>query len=709
MTTPPDERPLKLGFAAPELAAWRAEVDRLLAGAGFDERLVSEACGGVRYQPLYTRADAVDLPDLDALPGRAPFLRGGRTAGDAGWEVAQELPLSHPEALAAALEHDLARGQEAACLLLDEAGRDGRDPTEARAGQLGAGGTAVFQAGDVALALRAVDPATVPIHVRPGSSALAAAALVVAGLEAAERDASAWHGSVGYDPLTALALRGRLPLSLDRAWDEVAILTAWARAAAPGLATLEVDAATWADAGADAGQELGYALALGAEALRALDRRGLGPAEAAPRIRLRLSVGPRLLLETAKLRAARLVWARLLEACGVEPDDRRVRIHAVSSRWSRTLFDPHVNALRASFEALAAVLGGCDSLHVAPWDSELGPPTEPARRLARNTQLVLREESHLHRVADPLGGAWAIETLTRQIAEAAWSRLHRVEAEGGMTAALEAGTPQGQVADTARAREQRLADGRDALVGTTRYADPAEGAPVLQREDPARVRDAAVARLAESGPPGPERMAALDAVAAAPAARRFEALLAAARGGATLGELAKALRSGDEDPPRVAALRRRGAAGVFEDLRRDLLAWSRRRSRGPAVLLACLGPVREHAASRDLARSLFAVSGLVVGEVRDDEAESLARAAAKASAPAVVLVAGRERFADAVPAFAGALRAERADAWLALAGAPDGAAEREAWRAAGVDAFLHPGIDVPRELGELARRLGARP
>jgi methylmalonyl-CoA mutase len=545
--------------------------------------------------------------------------------------------------------------------------------------------------------------------VRSGSSALPAAALVLAGLEAAGRDASGWRGSAGFDPLTTLAVRGRLPLSLGRAWDETAVLTRWALASAAGLLTLEVDAAAWADAGASPVQELAFSLALGAETLRALERRELAPAAVAPRLRLRLSVGPRLLLETAKLRAARVLWARLLEVCSLEPGARRVWLHAVSARWSRTLFDPHVNVLRGSFEALAAVLGGCDSLHVAPWDSELGPPSEPARRLARNTQLVLREESHLDRVADPLGGAWSTEVLTRQLAEAAWALLQQIESEGGMTAALLAGTPQGLVADHARVREQRLADGRDALVGTTRYANAAEQAPALRRSDAAGLRDAAVARLAEARAPAADVLAALDAVAAAPDTERLQALLVAARLGATLGELTKALRSGDEDPPRVAALRSRGAAAAFEDLRRDLLSWSGRRPGSPPVVLARLGPTRDHAASLEQARGFFAISGLGTGERREDEVERLAKAAAAAGAPVVVLVAGAERLPDAVPSFAGTVRAERPESWLAIVGVPDDAAEREAWRAAGVDAFIDPSMDVPRQLGELARRLGARP
>jgi methylmalonyl-CoA mutase cobalamin-binding subunit len=205
-------------------------------------------------------------------------------------------------------------------------------------------------------------------------------------------------------------------------------------------------------------------------------------------------------------------------------------------------------------------------------------------------------------------------------------------------------------------------------------------------------------------------LAALDVVAAVSAGGRFVALVAAARVGATVGELTTALRSGDEDPPRVAALRSRGGAAIFEDLRRDLLAWSARREGAPPpVLLARLGPAREHAGALDLARGVLAVSGLGVAECRADEAEALASQAIGSGPSAVVLVAGPARRGDAVPAFAGALRAALPDAWLALAGAPEGTAEREAWRAAGIDAVLHAGADVPAQLGELARRLGARP
>ena len=478
------------------------------------------------------------FPTSSTLPGSPPYVRGAEAAGylAAPWLVAQEIRVGLPAAFNEALRHDLARGQTAVNLVVDAPTRAGLDPDQAPAEQIGVGGLSLATADDLATALDGLDLAATPILIQAGASALALGALMSAAIRRLGFEPSQLSGCVGSDPLGELMRDGQLPCSLTQAYDEMAELTAWTQANAPALDTLVVDGSPIHEGGGSAVQELAYALAIGVDYLRAMSARGLDVDVVAPRLRFVFAVGGNFFMEVAKLRAARLLWSQIVDAFGGNDEAQKMTIHAHTARWNKTTVDPYVNMLRVTTEAFAGAVGGVGSMAVAPFDDVVRPADEFARRIARNTQLVLQSETNVARVIDPAGGSWYVEQLTDQLARQAWSAFQAIEENGGMLAALEAGTPQSQIAETAAMRDTNLETRRDVLVGTNMYADLTETALEAGSLDSevkafAAQRQAQIAEVRSAS----QALAFTAPADAEPGTLLAEAIVAAAAG-ATLGQ-----------------------------------------------------------------------------------------------------------------------------------------------------------------------------
>jgi methylmalonyl-CoA mutase len=673
---PPAEERLLEGFPAPSLKEWEQECAHLLVGAPYAQKLLTSTYEGITLRPLYVREDAAGLPHLNDLPGAAPYRRGTHPLGhlQAPWWVAQELPYPDYETFNRCLRQDLERGQTAVNLLLDEATQAGRDPDQAAVGEVGKGGTSIASVIGLEKALAGVDLSRVPLLVQAGSAALPFAALVVALLRRRGQDPMVLRGSLGMDPICGLAQRGKLPLSLQRAYDELALLTRWAKDHAPRMRTVAAYGFPWHEGGGSAVQELAFTLAAAVQHLRELEQRGLGIQDVGPRLLFGLEVGPHFFLEIAKLRAARLLWARVAEACGGDAMAQQVFLHVRSSPVSLTAVDPWVNILRGTTEAFAAIVGGCDSLHVAPFDEALGLPGELARRLARNTQLVLREEAHFDRVVDPAGGSWYVESLTAELAEKAWALFQEIEQEGGLISALAKELPQRQVAATAALRRQNTATRQDVLVGVNRYPDAAEVPPVAEVPDLVAFHAARTERLQElrTSAEHTENLKVLEklgAVLESSPVAQFEAVVEAAAQGATIGEFTQVLRHGEDDRPVVMPVKSFRAAAGFEALRHRVESWRERTGRTPQVFLANLGPLAGYMPRLDFARSFFQIGGFAVADESwfATPAEA-AKAALASGAPVVAIVSTDVRYAEAVPLLAAALKQGKSAPQVMLAG-----------------------------------------
>jgi methylmalonyl-CoA mutase len=689
---------------AASLAQWRQTGEAELKGAPFEKKLVSPTVEGVSLEPLYTRADLVGVPHLAARPGEAPYGRGVRGLGykRESWEFCQEIAAADAAGFNSALRAGLLAGQNSVALGADVAARAGCDPDEAPAGSVGIAGISLADLSDFAEALDAVDLAAVPVHVRVGADARPLAALYLAWARQRGVAFNALSGSLAADPLGEWLETGGLPASLGSLYDSLAGWTSWAKSHAPGLRTIGVNATPWSEAGGSATQELAFALAAGVEYLRELSQRGLDPAVAAARFRFSFAIGPQFFTEIAKFRAFRLVWSRAVRAFGAKVEtSARSAVHARTGRWNKTVYDPPVNLLRVTTEALSAVLGGCDSLHIGPFDEAAGMAGDFSRRIARNVHTLLAEEFHFTATADPSGGSWYVEKLTDELARQAWRLFQEIEKEGGLAAALRCGTPQQRVAATAAEKDDAIAHRRAGLVGTNLF-------PHLEGEPLARIATDSSFPAARAQAVQARRGAAPKRSRAASWSGRFQAALAAAAAGATVGQLARLGR--DPAVPAEQTIQpvvpQRAAAG-FEELRRAADAFAQRAGARPRVFLAKIGPVKQHKPRADFSAGFFAVGGFdAIGRETFDTAAAAAKAAVASGAPVAVLCSTDETYPTLVPTFAREVKAARPGLIVVLAGLPADPAVAEQYRAAGIDEFIHVRADVCAVLAGLLRKTG---
>ena len=648
-----NEKALNLGEPADE-SDWRALAELGLKGAPW-ERLIAHTGDGVAIAPLYREPDFPTATDVSGFPGAAPFIRGG-----AGWAIRQAFEHPNPTQTNHDILTDLQGGVGAIELVID--------PVHDL-------GVAIRDGADLDLALADVILEAAPVSLDAGAYGLWAAELLKTKLKGVAAAGIAFN----IDPLGALMRTGAMGRDAVR---EAASFAARARQTMPAATALRVDARPTHEAGGTQAQEIAAALACGIHYLRALSEAGLDIDESGKALAFTLSVGPDVLIEAAKLRALRLCWARVLQASGAAPEARGARIHGVTSRRMMTRYDAHANILRVTVAAFAATIGGAEAITTLPFTDALGPPTPFARRLARNTQHVLKEEAHLGAVADPAGGAWFVEKMTRDLAAKAWEIMQRIEASGGILAALTSGALQQGIAEARTARLHAFATRRCTITGVTDY--PLLGAPEVEHMDRRRLAG--------------EDAGGMPAIRwAEPFERLRDRVSSPVHGGGVERSETEGGRPSNA-----------GASPLSHRASRVDSSPASGGAKRPYVFFATLGPLIEFAARAQFAQNLFAAGG--VGAI-EPEAEYASRAAMLAAfkqsgASVAVLVGADARYAAEAEAAARALKQAGA-AWLILAGKPR---EDEAkLRAAGVDQFVFAGQDALAELETLHAALGLTP
>lgn len=619
------EMPLADGFAEVDYDAWRGLVKTALKGADFDRTLTTETDDGFRLQPLYS---AADRPDAPLTPGSGR----GVTAG--AWDIRQAV--TGPSAADANVQmlEDLAEGGASVLLRFDGCMRQGATPAS-RPDLIADRGAAIHTVEDLATALAGVDLAKTQVTLEAGAGGLAVAKafLALAGSPA--------DGTVlGLDPISAMAT-ARLSAESAAAWYDFA-------AKYDGLA-LNASSVTAFDAGASEAEELGYLLSSAVAYLRAIEARGLSVADAAARISFTMAISQDQFMTIAKARAARALWATVLKHAGAVEAATSMRLHGVTAERMFTTRDIHVNILRATIAGFAGAVGGLDGLTIYPFDMRLGKRDPLARRVARNLQLMLAEESNLRRVADPAGGAYFVERLTNDLARQAWVEFQAIEAVGGAAKAIESGILPARIAESAADRAAKIAKRKVPILGVSEFANVTE-LPI----EPADLTDVAGAALANSGAP------LLDASTA----------------------------------PGDGPLTVQPVGAPFEALRDAADTYCKSTGATPGVFLANIGLLAHFTARASFAANAFAAGGITpVGEQGVGFTDDAAVAAAfKASGAAVACICGTDKaYGDHAADFAMAMKAAGANqVWLAGRG---GDAEA-ALRAAGVDGFIAMGSDV---------------
>jgi len=418
--------------------SWEEMIRRDLKGADYAKRLVWQTPEGLAVKPYYRAEDIACLEYPTAPPGTFPYARGARFDGD--WRIREEINGPDPETANRAAQNAVIAGAE----------------------EIAFRGLPVANPSDLGMLL--VNLQETPIHFEDGGESL-----IRLLAERLARHLRPSPVSTGLSPFA----------NLDFAAEIIA-------ADIPALIPFTIHGEEFEESGANSVEVIGFSLAAGIDFLAAMQNRGVAVDRASASVVFSFAVGGSFFLEIAKLRAFRTLWARAVESFGGSRESARARIHARTSRWNKTIFDPYVNILRGTTEAMSAIFGGADSITVAPFDECYKRPDEASRRLARNTQIVLKHEALFSRVADPAGGSYAIEAITDSIAREAWKLMQRVEAAGGYQEARADGLIRAALQQSLDAREKAVTTRRRIFTGTNQHANPSETA--LDRIDLSRVR-----------------------------------------------------------------------------------------------------------------------------------------------------------------------------------------------------------------------------
>jgi methylmalonyl-CoA mutase len=686
--------------------------------------LASDTPEGIQTKPLYTAADLEQLENQNTLPGLAPFLRGPRATMYAGrpWTVRQYAGFSTAEDSNAFYRSNLAAGQKGLSVAFDLATHRGYDSDHARVvGDVGKAGVAIDSIEDMKILFDGIPLDQMSVSMTMNGAVLPVMAMYIAAAEEQGVQQASLSGTLQNDILKEFMVRNTFIYPPAPSMRIVADIIAHTSVHMPRFNPISISGYHMQEAGANLVQELAFTLADGIEYVRTAIDSGLDVDSFAPRLSFFFAVGMNFFMEVAKLRAARVLWSTLMVEM-FSPQDQRslmLRTHCQTSGVSLTVQDPYNNIVRTTVEAMAAVFGGTQSLHTNSFDEALGLPTEFSARIARNTQLILQEETSITQVVDPLGGSYYVEHLTNSLVTEARKLIDEVEALGGMTRAVESGMPKLRIEEAAARKQARIDRGEEVIVGVNAYPPPQQEEVEVLDIDNTKVRDTQIARL-KSIRESRDTKVCTDALNALSEAARNETgnLLAlaieAARARASIGEISDALES-VYGRHRAKVFTLSGVYGAawenddgFKMIQREVEAFAKVEGRRPRMLVVKLGQDGHDRGSHVIATA-FADIGFDVdigplfqtpGEAASQAIENDVHIVGISSQ-----VAGHKTL---VPQVVEALREQDAGDIVVVCGGVIPPQDYDMLKAAGVAAIYGPGTHIPSAALEVLRLIQNR-
>ncbi len=590
-----------MGHPTPD--EWRALAARELKGADPDT-LTWETPEGIALKPLYTEDDLAGLGHLGSLPGLAPFTRGPRATMYAGrpWTIRQYAGFSTAEDSNAFYRKALAAGQQGVSVAFDLATHRGYDSDHPRVvGDVGKAGVAIDSVEDMKILFDGIPLEKISVSMTMNGAVIPVlAAFIVAGEEQGVPLAQL-SGTIQNDILKEFMVRNTYIYPPGPSMRIVSDIIEYTSKFMPKFNSISISGYHMQEAGATLVQELAFTLADGKEYVKAAIERGMDVDAFAGRLSFFFAIGMNLFMEAAKLRAARLLWHRIMTDFGAKkPSSLMLRTHCQTSGVSLQEQDPYNNVVRTAYEALAAVLGGTQSLHTNSFDEAIALPTEFSSRIARNTQLILQHETGVTHVVDPLAGSYYVESLTARLAEEAWALIEEVDGLGGMTRAVESGMPKLRIEEAAARRQAAVDRGDEVIVGVNRYRPGEPDEIDILDVDNVKVRQAQVARLERirrerDGTACDATLAALEKAAASGEGNLLALAVEAARARASVGEISDAMeRAFGRHSAEVRTLA--GVYGAayqgdeeFAAIQRDVENFAAEEGRRPRMLVVKMG------------------------------------------------------------------------------------------------------------------------
>ena len=704
-----------------DLASWEKLAQKELRDRPL-ESLTWASPEGIAVKPLYTAADLEGLEGADTLPGQMPFMRGVRSTMYAGrpWTIRQYAGFSTAEESNAFYRKNLAAGQMGLSVAFDLATHRGYDSDHPRvAGDVGKAGVAIDSVEDMKILFSGIPLDKMSVSMTMNGAVIPILAnFIVAGEEqgvATEK----LSGTIQNDILKEFMVRNTYIYPPTPSMRIVADIIEYTAHKMPKFNSISISGYHMHEAGSTAVQELAFTLADGMEYARAAMSKGLEVDAFAPRLSFFFGIGMNFFMEVAKLRAARLLWSQIMEKFGAKnPESLMLRTHCQTSGVSLTEQDPYNNVVRTTVEALAAVLGGTQSLHTNSLDEAIALPTEFSARIARNTQLILQNETHVTKVVDPLAGSYYVEALTHSLAHSAREIIDEVEQMGGMTKAVEAGIPKLRIEEAAARRQARVDRGEDVIVGVNKFQLANEAPIDVLDVDNVAVRDQQIARLNKmKATRDPAKVkAALEALTkgAEGKGNLLELAVEAARARASVGEISDAME-------KVFGRHRaeiRSISGVyggayegdneFAAIIGEVEQFAREEGRRPRMLVAKMGQDGHDRGAKIIATA-FADLGFDVdiGPLFQTP-EEVAKDAIEADVHVVGISSQAAGHKTLVPMLIEALKKQKADDILVVCGGVIPAQDYAFLEKAGVAAIFGPGTNIPDAARKVLKLIRAR-
>ncbi len=527
---------------------WRTLAEGELRGRTPDD-LVWHTLEGIDVKPLYTADDLTDLSHLGTIPGAAPFTRGVKATMYAGrpWTIRQYAGFSTAEESNAFYRRGLAAGQQGVSVAFDLATHRGYDSDHPRVeGDVGKAGVAIDSVEDMKILFDGIPLDKVSVSMTMNGAVIPILASFIVAGEEQGHDKSLLAGTIQNDILKEFMVRNTYIYPPEASMRIVADIIEYTADYMPKFNSISISGYHMQEAGANLVQELAFTLADGREYVRTAIARGMDVDSFAGRLSFFFAIGMNFFMEAAKLRAARMLWHKIMEEFEPQnPKSSMLRTHCQTSGVSLAEQDPYNNVVRTAYEAMSAVLGGTQSLHTNSLDEAIGLPTDHSARIARNTQLILQEETGVTNVVDPLAGSYYVEKLTHDLAEAAWKLIEEVEALGGMTKAVASGMPKLRIEEAAATRQAQIDRGTEVIVGVNKYRRDKEDPIDILDVDNVKVRAGQIARLDKIRAERDEAacQSALENMTrvAREGGNLLEAAVEAARVRATVGEISMAM------------------------------------------------------------------------------------------------------------------------------------------------------------------------
>ncbi len=527
---------------------WQALAEKELRDRPLED-LTWNTLEGIPVQPLYTEEDLAEVDHLGSLPGIAPYTRGVKATMYAGrpWTIRQYAGYSTAEESNAFYRRGLAAGQQGVSVAFDLATHRGYDSDHDRVqGDVGKAGVAIDSVEDMKILFDGIPLDQVSVSMTMNGAVIPVLASFIVAGEEQGHDKSVLSGTIQNDILKEFMVRNTYIYPPEPSMRIVSDIIEYTANEMPRFNSISISGYHMQEAGANLVQELAYTLADGREYVRAALDAGLEVDRFAPRLSFFFAIGMNFFMEAAKLRAARFLWHRIMTEFGAtNPKSLTLRTHCQTSGVSLQEQDPYNNVVRTAYEAMSAVLGGTQSLHTNALDEAIALPTDFSARIARNTQLILQEETGITNVIDPLAGSYYVEKLTHDLATEAWKLIEEVEEMGGMTKAVASGMPKLRIEETAATRQAMIDRGDEVIVGVNKYRKDKEDPIDILDIDNVKVRDSQIARLEKIRASRDEAActAALDELTrrAREGGNLLEAAVEAARARASVGEISMAM------------------------------------------------------------------------------------------------------------------------------------------------------------------------